>query len=55
LGVETTVLPFSALLLSASLRFALPAILRLFEFISEDFIGVFRLARQPPARFSVNC
>jgi hypothetical protein len=35
------------LLLSASLRFALRASLRLFEIVPDDFIAVFRLARHP--------
>jgi hypothetical protein len=43
------------LLLSASLRFALRASLRLFEIVPDDFIAVLRLARHPPARFSTNC
>jgi hypothetical protein len=42
-------------LLSASLRFALRANLRLFEIVPGDFIAVFRLARHPPERFSTNC
>jgi hypothetical protein len=43
------------LLLSASLRFALRASLRLFEIVPDDFIAVFRLARYTPERFSTNC
>jgi hypothetical protein len=43
------------LLLSASLRFALRASLRLFEIVPDDFIAVFRLARHPPERVSTNC
>jgi hypothetical protein len=42
-------------ILSASLRFALGASLRLFEIVPDDFIAVFRLARHPPGRFSTNC
>jgi hypothetical protein len=42
-------------LLSASLRFALRASLRLFEIVADDFITVFRLAQHPPERFSRNC
>jgi hypothetical protein len=41
-------------LLSASLRFALRASLRLFEIVPDDFISVFRLARHLPERFSTN-
>jgi hypothetical protein len=43
------------LLLSAPLRFALRASLRLFEIVPDDFIAVFRLARHPQERFSTNC
>jgi hypothetical protein len=43
------------LLLSASLRFALWASLRLFEIVPDDFIVAFRLARHPPERFSTKC
>jgi hypothetical protein len=42
------------LLLSASLRFALRASLRLFEIVADDFIAVCCLARHPPERFSAN-
>jgi hypothetical protein len=41
-------------LLSASLRFALRASLRLFEIVPHDFIAVFGLAWHPPERFSTN-
>jgi hypothetical protein len=42
-------------LLSASLRFALRARLRLFEIVPDDFIAVLGLARHPPEHFSTNC
>jgi hypothetical protein len=41
-------------LLSASLRFALRASLRLFEIVPDDFITVLRVDRHPPQRFSTN-